>query len=343
MNKILLVIFAVLCISATAKFKLNTKGDIDFFLGFSSVFGLESAAQSLLACAGKDSSAFTNDLRKTISDLGKGKINPAFSDFVHLLDDVHELQKDCPAGAQPFVKKFGPVVEAWKKSPTNFYKAVGRNLAANPVGTFKTTVKLTLDIKRGDFRTGGQDFGSLAQIALNNYLGSSNIVFALDYFGQQYELEGDSISSNNALDFFYGFSNAFGLGDAAHKLVQCGGVEIPALVSAIQSLVGDIKKSRWGQVVTDGIAIYMDIQPMAADCPAGAVPFINEFAPVVEAFHHDQSAFMTRLGKNVAQNLPSLMFSVGKLVQDFKQNKYVDAGAQFGNILHTTLNGYVQF
>jgi len=342
MNKFIFVFLAVLAITASAKFSFRDlfqknrtpdfKAQIDFFLGASSVFGLEDAAKSLLVCTG-DSAVFLLNIKAAFTDLTHKKVNSAIQHFVEALNNIHAIQEDCPEGALPFIKTFGPAVIAWRANPTVFYTAVAKSFAANPVATFKATYKLYQDYKHKEFRAVGEDFGTLLEIGLRNYLTtmSNDAVFMLQVK--------DEINPNQALEFFYGFSSAFGLDDAALNLVACGTTDSKAFIESVRSLIKDIKKSDWNQLLNDAVALYGNVKALQTDCRSGAVPFINEFGPVINAFHKDKAAFLAKVGKNVQSNMGSLLLSFGKIIQDFNRKDFKDAGVQFGNDLHIAIKG----
>ncbi len=345
MNKVLIVLFAVLVISSSGKSFLdifkkhkNNGGQVEFFLGFSSAFDLSDAAHSLLTCAGEDSSNFIKHLKLALQNLRDKKLNPAITEFLNVLNAIHELQADCPAGALPYVQKFGPAVIAWRANPALFYATVAKNFAAHPVDALKLSVRAFSDAKNGKNKEAGEDFGGLLKIALNSWLKSDLMLFAMNEEEETFLLQTETVSQKDALEFFFGFSSAFGLEEAADLLVYCS-QDVPKLVSSIKTLIKDIKSANWNQALMDAIVAYSNIVQTRVECTGGVVPFVTKFGPVVAAFKQDKDAFLAKVGNNVKSNIPTLLVSSAKLVGDFKKNDYRSAGADFGSILQVTLNG----
>jgi hypothetical protein len=349
MNKIILAFVLIACVSSTNITSWDVSG---FFGGFCEPFGLETAFQELQVCFNQDIPDTENAFKQLLSDIEHKKWSNALGDILEALNAIVQLKKDCPAGVEPFIQTFKPVVEAFKGNAKGTVSQCGKNLANNAIGTVYDTYNTISDAIHHNCPQAGEAFGNLAQIAFSTWIpgtavsgvasGESSFpsddIFALVETNLEESNEG-STTEGSGTEFFEGFASAFGLQTAAQNLINCVEVEPNDLLSDIDALISDIQNSNWSGVISAGLKIYGDIQAMVSDCSDGANPFIAEFQPVFDAIQNNNTAFLETVGDNIKNNLGSVMGDLGQLIEDFNNSDYYDAGVEFGDIQLVTLKG----
>jgi hypothetical protein len=318
----------------------NDSDAIEFFEGFADAYGLSDAADILIKCAQSDAPDTFDDLHEVIEDLKSKNFTGAIGEMIEFFKAVGNLRNVCADGADPFLTKFDPAIQAYEQNRDQFYADVTKDLAANVTGTFTDTIRLALDLHGDNYEAAGQDFGDLLGIGLSIWLNPSNDLFLLQTT-EEADSDLGSGTSTDAENFFEGFANTFGLETAAKSLIACAYTDPNNLITDIQTLINDIQNSKWTNVIQDGIQILNDIQDMESDCPAGANPFMNEFQPVVNAWNSNQQQFLDEVGDNCKDNLGPLMGEVGQMIEDFNNSDYSDAGAQFGDAINVALKGII--
>jgi len=147
------------------------------------------------------------------------------------------------------------------------------------------------------------------------------------------------INTDQAEDFFLGFSSVFNLTTAAQNIIDCSTTQKNNFIKDLKNLVQAVQDNKWVDVISDGIKVLQDIQALQATCPAGADPFMQEFGPVLKAWNKSHSEFMAIVTKNCKSNAVELGVDIVKMNADFKKNDYNDAGVEFGYIVQTALLG----
>ena len=148
-------------------------------------------------------------------------------------------------------------------------------------------------------------------------------------------------STSDAINFFEGLGEGLGLENASKALINCTYNQTNNLIADIQQMIDDIQKKDWEAVLQDGIDILDQLQEMQNTCPAGAQPFIDEFQPLIDAWNKDQNAVIEQITKNCLEDVFEVLADVLRIVQDFNDSDYFEAGDEFGVVLEIALKGYL--
>jgi hypothetical protein len=149
----------------------------EFLEGFSAVYGLQTACQALIQCAGSDASSLFQDISKLIDDLKDKDWVSVIADCVKIFEDIKALQSQCPSGADPYINEFEPAYEAYESNSTVFLDQVRKNIQGNAIGFIKDVASMVADLKEGNYEDGGTAFGDIGEICLSTWLPNNGTAF----------------------------------------------------------------------------------------------------------------------------------------------------------------------
>jgi len=157
---------------------------------------------------------------------------------------------------------------------------------------------------------------------------------------EEEETNGES-EEEDAIAFFEGFSDAFGLQDACKALIQCTVTDPSNLIKNVEGLIEDLEESNWLGALGEAVDMLNDIQDLVSVCPAGAQPYINEFSPFITAWNNNNQEVIGEITDNLKDNLGPVLGDVGTMIQDFSDSNFEGAGEDFGDLVNIALKGII--
>lgn len=174
MNKIFILCLALMALNAQSPVA-DENGQL-FFMGFSSVWNLESDAQSVIACGNASDPSVFGDLGLAVHELEQTNVTGALHAVFKFFVDVQYLEADCSSSVEPYLTLFGPAIAAYHNSTIQFDLTVAKNLEQHPVPVLEYTTELAIGLFQHSYKEIGAAFGQLAKIGLSSYLNNSTEV-----------------------------------------------------------------------------------------------------------------------------------------------------------------------
>jgi len=138
----------------------------DFFLGFSSAFGLEDAAQSLLNCAINDPKNLVSNLQTFVNDVKAKNWQSVLTDGMAIYGVIQSFQSDCPNGAQPFITQFGAIFQNLSQNQQGVISQITKNLMSNLPALMMDIGSMISAFNSKDYQSAGEHFGDIVKLAL---------------------------------------------------------------------------------------------------------------------------------------------------------------------------------
>jgi len=180
------IAFALLFLACTftvyTRISITDDQAIQFLEGFSHVFGLDDACSTLVVCINETAPHTWNDLKLAIQALEHRNFTGAVAELILFFKDIEDLNDTCSNGVDPYLVTFGPAIQAFEHNRTAFEKTLLKNLASQPGQVATSALHLEQDLKKQDYHAAGEDFGQIAQIALNGYINTTSHVVAAHPF-----------------------------------------------------------------------------------------------------------------------------------------------------------------
>jgi len=148
----------------------STSDAINFFEGLGKGLGQEEAAKTLIKCSYNDTNGLIQDVQNLINDVNAKKWQNVVQDGIDILQEIQEMESDCPAGANPFIYEFQPFVNAWNNDSNAVIQKITKNCVENAFTVIADVATIIGDFNDSDYFDAGDEFGALIQIALKGYL-----------------------------------------------------------------------------------------------------------------------------------------------------------------------------
>mmetsp|Transcript_7822 Transcript_7822/g.7064 ORF Transcript_7822/g.7064 Transcript_7822/m.7064 type:complete len:201 (-) Transcript_7822:182-784(-) len=155
----------------------STSDAINFFEGLGAGLGQPAAAKTLIKCSYNDTNDLITDVQKLIDDINDKKWQNVVQDGIDILDEIQDMESDCPDGANPFIYEFQPFVNAWNNNSNAVIQKITKNCLNNAFEVIADVAEIIEDFNNSDYYDAGDEFGALVQIALDGYLNVTSSTF----------------------------------------------------------------------------------------------------------------------------------------------------------------------